>query len=131
MYYKARPEFKYEPKPDRCKMCGEGRLCDLANVPASPNMRAIFVEFQPGAYTKSHWHEGTQFLYGTEGTGFVELEGVDDLEITEGTRVLILAGVWYRHGATPEECLVHLAVTVGKTHWEYDSECDKYRESKS
>ena len=69
-------------------------------------------------------------LYGTEGIGFVEFQGVpDDLEITGGTRVLVPAGVWHRHGATPKERFVHLAVTVGETHWAYDSECEKYRDS--
>lgn len=131
MYYRAYPKVKYRSKVDTCKMCGEGRLEDLPNAPESPNMRAIFVEFQRGAYTKWHRHEGTQLLYGTEGTGFVEFQGVPDLDIAPGTRVLVPAGVWHRHGAKPKERFVHLAVTVGETHWKHDLDCEKYRESGS
>ena len=131
MYYRAKEKIEFEPEPDGCKMCGDARLEKLPNAPASPNMRATFVRFEAGAYTKWHWHEGTQLLYGTEGKGFVELEGMKgmrDFEIDKGTRVFIPPGVWHRHGATREGRFMHLAVTTGRTHWRKRSACDKYRD---
>lgn len=132
MYYKAKKKIVYESKPNKRIMCGDGRLEKLSNAPESPNMRAIYVRFEACGYTKWHWHEGTQLLYGTKGRGFVELQGMEtekgkgSLPIEIGTRVLIPAGVWHRHGATSVGRFEHLAVTEGKTHWKEKSACDKY-----
>jgi len=96
---------------------GTVRLEKLDNAPESPNLRAVFVTFEPGSYTKLHHHTGDQLLYVTEGEGFIEFENGEEIRLKPETRVIIPAGTLHRHGANPGTRFVHLAVTVGKTFW--------------
>ncbi len=96
---------------------GKVLLEKLTRGPKSPQMRAVFVEFGPGAYTKLHHHTGDQVLYVTEGEGFIESADGKKQTLRPGVRVVIPAGQLHRHGATANNKLVHLAVTIGRTCW--------------
>jgi quercetin dioxygenase-like cupin family protein len=110
---------------DAERMCGDGRLEALEGVPASPHMRAVFVRFQEGGHTKWHRHEGEQVLYATEGSGFVQLKGQEEIALHEGDRAYIPERFWHRHGAVPDESFVHFAITVGNTEWQRNDPCDQ------
>ncbi|MDH4135457.1 MAG: cupin domain-containing protein [Anaerolineae bacterium] len=116
-------DIKYgEPSKN---MCGDGFIEELAETPASPNLRAAFVKFVCGAFTKWHYHTGEQMLFATEGEGFVEFQDRPTIEIREGARVFIPTGVWHRHGAAEGKTLIHLAVTYGATIWDHDDPCQR------
>lgn len=121
MFYPA-GEIKYG-KPDPAKMCGDGFMEELERGPASPHLRATYVEFVHGAHTKWHYHNGEQLLLVTQGKGFVEFQNDSILEIREGDRMFIPTGLWHRHGAGEGEAMVHLAVTTGETKWSKDDDC--------
>ncbi len=89
-------EIKYG-KPDPTKMCADGTIEALEQAPSSPYLRASYVKLMNGAHTKWHYHTGKQMLLATQGKGFVEFQGLPSLEIGEGDRVFIPAGLWHRH----------------------------------
>lgn len=109
--------------PDATKMCGDGRIEQLADAPASPALRSAYVKFTDGAYTKWHSHTGEQLLIATSGKGFVQLRGQPIQELHEGDRVFIPADVWHRHGAIEGGTFIHLAVTTGETQWDDGDPC--------
>lgn len=89
--------------------------------PASPDMRATNVRFENGGHTKWHYHEGWQVLIGGEGVGFAqEMDGAI-IDLSRGKRVLIPPFVWHRHGARRGETMTHMAVTIGKTIWDFEN----------
>ncbi len=104
-------------------MCGHGFIEELVQAPSSPSMRATFVKFLSGAYTKWHYHTGEQILIATEGQGFVEFQDRPKVELREGDRIYTPASVWHRHGAIEGKTLVHLAVTYGETQWDHGDPC--------
>lgn len=106
-------------------VCGEGFMEECEQEPASPALRAAFVKFVDGAYTKWHYHTGEQMLLATEGQGFVEYQDRPVLTIREGARVFIPPGIWHRHGALDKSTLVHLAVTYGDTQWDDEHPCQE------
>ena len=101
------------------KFIGTVNLEKLNDAPESPGLRAVFVEFKPGSYTKLHHHSGDQLLYAVQGQGFVEFDDGEEIRLEPGVRVIIPAGQLHRHGAASgtEENFVHLAVTQGGTSW--------------
>ena len=123
-YYPA-AEIRYA-EPDSTKMCGDGRIEQVGNAPASPALRALHVKFVNGAHTKWHYHTGEQLLLGTSGKGFVEIQGSPISKIGEGDRILVPRGVWHQHGAVQGETFVHLAVTSGETVWDEADLCERH-----
>ena len=105
--------------------CVEAFIEEANQGPTSPALRAEFVKFVDGAYTKWHYHTGEQMLLSAAGEGFVEYQDRPEVTIREGTRVFIPPGVWHRHGAVPKSTLVHLAVTYGTTCWADDDPCQR------
>ena len=91
------------------------------SLPASPDMRAAHVRFENGGHTRWHYHEGWQVLIGDEGVGFVEeLDGAI-INLSGRKRVFIPPFVWHRHGARQGETMTHMAVTIGKTTWDFEN----------
>jgi len=121
MYYPA-TDIKYGPA-DPAKMCGNGQMEELPHAPEEPQLRAAYVRFENGAYTKWHYHTGTQLLVGVEGVGFVEIQGLPRFPLRERDRVFVPAGVWHRHGAEAGQTMIHLAVTTGFTEWDQKDPC--------
>ncbi len=69
------------------------------------------VTFAPGARTAWHSHPLGQMLIVTAGKGWVQQEGQQRQEITQGQTVWIPAGVKHWHGATSENGMSHYAIT--------------------
>ena len=79
--------------------------------------------FTPGS--RSHWHRHTagQLLLVVAGEGWLAERDSDAQAIRVGDVVWTGAGIDHWHGATDDSVLVHLAVTLGSTHW-YDEPAD-------
>ena len=75
------------------------------------------VHFTPGARTAWHSHSVGQTLYVTEGEGLVQSRNGPLLRIRPGDVIVIAAGEWHWHGATPTTFMTHLALTEGDTEW--------------
>jgi quercetin dioxygenase-like cupin family protein len=88
-------------------------------LPTSPDTRAIHVMFENGGHTRWHYHEGWQVLIGDSGRGFVQEKDARTFDLSKGERIFIPPFVWHRHGAKPGENMGHMAVTSGKTKWDF------------
>ena len=75
------------------------------------------VHFTPCAHTAWHRHSVGQTLYVTEGEGLVQSRNGPLLRIRPGDVIVIAAGEWHWHGATPTTFMTHLALTEGDTEW--------------
>jgi quercetin dioxygenase-like cupin family protein len=99
-----------------------------SSSPVSPDMRATKVRFENGGHTKWHFHEGWQVLIGDEGVGFVEEKDGAIIDLSMHKRVLIPPFVWHRHGARRGETMTHMAVTIGKTTWDFENRFEEQAE---
>jgi quercetin dioxygenase-like cupin family protein len=73
-------------------------------------LRAASVHFTPGARTAWHHHPNGQVLYVTEGIGRAQERGGEVIEIRAGDTVVIPAGAWHWHGASPDNFMTHIAM---------------------
>jgi len=70
------------------------------------------VEFEPGARTHWHTHDGPQWLFVVEGRIRAQKLGEPAIEAVKGDAVVIPPGEKHWHGAAASERGVHLAVNV-------------------
>jgi quercetin dioxygenase-like cupin family protein len=79
------------------------------------------VTFEPGARNNWHKHPGGQLLLVTGGKGYYQEEGKPAQIIQAGDVVKIHPDVKHWHGATPDNWLVHLAISTnpqkGDAEW--------------
>jgi quercetin dioxygenase-like cupin family protein len=75
------------------------------------------VFFEPGARTNWHRHEVMQVLHVTIGAGWVQSRDGRGEPLRPGDVVHIPAGEEHWHGAVPDACVSHLAISVGATDW--------------
>ena len=62
-------------------------------------------------------HPVDQVLQVVEGEGVVDIEG-ERRRIRAGDWVVVPAGVWHWHGATPDTAMCHLSIKQpGETDW--------------
>ena len=103
------------------------------NEPDSPNgTELIAVWFEPGSRTKPHVHPVDQVLQVVEGEGVVDVEGERRI-IRVGDWVIVPAGVWHWHGATPDTAMCHISIKQpGETDWSAEwRDFDTYMEGAS
>ena len=88
------------------------------NEPDTPGgTEVIAVWFEEGSRTKPHVHPVDQLLQVVEGEGVVDIEG-ERRRIRAGDWVVVPAGVWHWHGATPDTAMCHLSIKQpGDTDW--------------
>jgi quercetin dioxygenase-like cupin family protein len=97
---------------------GDVTRATLASDTAGTPVNVYRVEFEPGARTHWHHHDGPQWLLVIAGRIRVQKDGEPATEVVAGDAVVIQPGERHWHGATPTERGVHLAVNVNaKTHW--------------
>lgn len=83
----------------------------------SRGVELIVVWFEPGSRTKPHVHPVDQILQVVEGEGIVDIEG-ERRFIRAGDWVIVPAGVWHWHGATPDAAMCHVSIKQpGETDW--------------
>ncbi len=78
--------------------------------PEPSRMRVNTVRFTPGARTAWHTHAVGQTLHVTEGLGLIQSRGGEIVEIHPGQTIYTPPGEWHWHGATPTDCMEHLAM---------------------
>jgi quercetin dioxygenase-like cupin family protein len=90
-----------------------GNICTVPVNPADVELIAVF--FKAGARTRPHTHAPEQTLHVLEGEGIVATQ--DDVRIVvPGDIVVVPAGRWHWHGATPDSSLMHLSIkALGST----------------
>jgi quercetin dioxygenase-like cupin family protein len=77
----------------------------------------VGVWFEAGSRTKPHTHAADQILHVLEGEGVVATEH-EKRRIRPGDIVVIPAGAWHWHGATPDTSMCHVSVKPkGPTDW--------------
>jgi quercetin dioxygenase-like cupin family protein len=83
--------------------------------PGGIDLVAVF--FEPGARTRPHIHSTDQALHVVDGEGVVAIDQERWL-IRTGDIVIIRAGQWHWHGATPTSSMCHISARpVGPTDW--------------
>lgn len=75
------------------------------------------VFFAPAARTHWHTHSGGQILYVTAGSGRVVSRRAGAARVRAGDVVWTEPGEEHWHGADEQNCLIHLAVTLGAHEW--------------
>lgn len=68
------------------------------------------VTFQPGARSAWHTHGHGQLLIITDGTGWVQEEGAQKIEVHAGDVIWTPPGVKHWHGATATTAMTHIAI---------------------
>jgi len=100
----------------------------LASDTAGTPVNVYRVEFEPGARTHWHTHDGPQWLFVVEGRIRVQKQGELTIEVGAGDAVVIQPGERHWHGATSTERGAHLAVNVdAKTNWMEPVTDEQYR----
>ncbi|MGF1551621.1 MAG: cupin domain-containing protein [Paracoccaceae bacterium] len=79
-------------------------------APPPARVRALIVQFAPGARTHWHAHALGQTLHVLSGVGRVQEEGGPLREIRPGDTVWIPPEVKHWHGAAPEVAMTHMAI---------------------
>lgn len=90
----------------------------LMNDPDTPaGVELISVWFDTGSRTRPHVHAVDQVLQVIEGEGVVATESERRI-IKAGDWVVVPAGIWHWHGATPESAMCHISIKQpGDTDW--------------
>lgn len=91
------------------------------NDPETPvGIELISVWFEPGSRTKPHVHPVDQVLQVVEGEGVVATES-ERRRIRVGDWVVVPAGIWHWHGATPDSAMCHVSIKQPcETDWSSD-----------
>ena len=77
------------------------------------DVRAVRFQYDAGARSYWHTHEGAQVLLLEQGRGRMQLQGQKMQEMLPGQPVFFPAGVPHWHGASPDQGLTQIAVNVG------------------
>ncbi|MQA09666.1 MAG: cupin domain-containing protein [Pseudonocardiaceae bacterium] len=86
-------------------------------LPATDGVTINNVFFAPGSRTYWHEHEHGQILHVTAGSGLICAFGQSPRVIRAGDTVWVPPGERHWHGAGGQSYLLHLAVSLGSTHW--------------
>jgi quercetin dioxygenase-like cupin family protein len=92
-------------------------------VPATDTFNTLInnLEYEPGARTNWHTHQGGQILLVTNGTGYYQEKGKPIQLLRKGDLVQVLPNVEHWHGASANSQLTHLAVNTntqqGTVEW--------------
>lgn len=104
-----------------------GRVWADPLLPAADGIVVNNVFFEPGARTHWHTHQVAQVLYVLAGEGRIQARDGSGSRLTAGDTVHIPAGEEHWHGAAVGSYLLHLAISVGETHWLEPVGDDEYR----
>jgi quercetin dioxygenase-like cupin family protein len=100
---------KTEPGPAEW-FTGQVWIDEIAESVEPSRLRAHSVHFAPRSRTAWHTHPLGQVLHVTEGTGRVQRQDGEVIEVRPGDTVHVKPGEMHWHGAAPTEFLTHLAI---------------------
>jgi quercetin dioxygenase-like cupin family protein len=89
---------------------GSVRIDPLSDPPEPARVSMALVTFEPGARTAWHTHPFGQTLIVTAGSGWVQRQGGEKVDIHPGDVVYFLPGEKHWHGATALTGMSHIAV---------------------
>lgn len=84
----------------------------LLNNDTVYNTSIGLVTFEPGARTNWHIHPGGQILLVSDGEGFYQEKGKPARVLRKGEIVKIPPQIEHWHGASPENGLTHIAISL-------------------
>lgn len=90
---------------------GQVTVTPMFSASQRSNASGGLVEFTPGARSNWHTHPAGQTLIVTAGTGWVQQEGGEKIEIKPGDVITTPPGIKHWHGATSKTSMSHIAVT--------------------
>lgn len=103
---------------DRDDFDGDVRMVAVNRPEAANGAEVLAVYFGPGSRTRPHTHPVDQVLHVTEGKGVVATE-TERLIVEPGDIVVVPAGIWHWHGATPDSAFCHISSkAAGVTDWD-------------
>lgn len=88
----------------------------VSSLPAT-DIRAVRFQYDAGARSYWHTHDGVQILSLERGRGRMQIQGQAIQELVPNQPVLLPAGTPHWHGAAPNEGLTQIAVNVGSLKW--------------
>jgi len=94
---------------------------------AATDVRAVRFQYDAGARSYWHVHEGSQILVLEQGRGRVQERGQAVREMIPHQPVLLAAGLPHWHGAAPDQGLTQIAVNVGGVKWLEPVSDEEYR----
>jgi len=117
------------PAPEPQNFTGRVRMQNLAKQGGASKLELLAVHFDAGAHTRPHTHPSEQVLYFVSGSGFVWFPGEERQRVTEGSIVVVPAGIVHMHGATEDEPICHVALRAadGPTDWAPENVPDGWR----
>ena len=101
------PAQRQAPTTVTANFTGTVRSLDASDV------RSVRFQYEAGARSYWHSHEGIQVLLLEQGRGRAQVQGQNIQPLVPGQPVLLPAGVPHWHGADPDQGLTQIAVNVG------------------
>jgi quercetin dioxygenase-like cupin family protein len=89
---------------------------NVRNLEAT-DLRAVRFQYDPGARSYWHVHDGNQIMVLEKGRGRVQLQGQPLREMLPGQPLFLPAGVPHWHGAAPNEGITLLSMSIGGVKW--------------
>lgn len=81
------------------------------------NLRAVRFQYDAGARSYWHVHDGAQILLLEQGRGRMQVQGQPAQELVAGQPMVLPGGVAHWHGAAPDQGLTQISVSVGGVKW--------------
>ena len=95
------------PTPVTANFTGNVRNLDAADV------RSVRFQYDAGARSYWHAHDGVQVLLLEQGRGRMQIQGQKMQEMRPGQPVFFPAGVPHWHGAAPDQGLTQISTSIG------------------
>jgi quercetin dioxygenase-like cupin family protein len=95
------------PTPVTANFTGTVSSLDASDI------RSVRFQYEAGARSYWHSHEGIQVLLLEKGRGRMQIQGQPVREMTPGQPTFFPAGVPHWHGAAPDQGLTQISVSIG------------------
>jgi quercetin dioxygenase-like cupin family protein len=91
------------------------------------DLRTVRFQYEPGARSYWHVHDGIQILMIEKGRGRFQQPGKPVQEMLPGQPVFLQPGVPHWHGAAPDEGLTWISTSIGGVKWMQEVTDKEYR----
>ena len=91
------------------------------------DLRTVRFQYEAGARSYWHVHDGIQVLLIEKGRGRFQLQGKPVQEMQPGQPLFLAPGVPHWHGAAPDEGLTWISTSIGGVKWMQEVTDKEYR----
>ena len=91
------------------------------------DLRSVRFQYEPGARSYWHVHDGIQVLMIEKGRGRYQMQGKPVQEMLPNQPVFFPPGVPHWHGAAPDEGLTWISTSIGGVKWMQEVTEKEYR----